>query len=47
LVGDIGEAKTAAQGNYCGCYQSLADFAEEMTESSVEISDNLVDLDRR
>lgn len=39
--GDIGEAKTAAQDNYCGCYKSLADFAEEMTESSTEIPENL------
>lgn len=38
---DLEDAKTAAQDNYCGCYQSLADFAEEMTESSTEIPENL------
>ncbi len=39
--GDIDEAKTAAEDNYSGCYKSLADFAEEMTEGTIQIPDNL------
>jgi len=39
--GNIEEARTAAEDNYCGCYKSLADFAEEMTEGTTQIPDNL------
>ena len=39
--GDLEEAKTAAEENYCGCYKSLADFAEELTEDTTQIPENL------
>ncbi|MEZ5813830.1 MAG: antirestriction protein ArdA [Alphaproteobacteria bacterium] len=39
--GDLEEARTAAEENYCGCYKSLADFAEELTEESTQIPENL------
>jgi len=26
------EARKAADENYCGCYKSLADYAEELTD---------------
>ena len=39
--GDLGEARAAAEENYCGCYKSLADFAEELTEESTQIPENL------
>lgn len=39
--GDLEEAKTAAEENYCGCYKSLADFAEELTEDTAQIPENL------
>lgn len=39
--GDLEEAKTAAEENYCGCYKSLADFATELTEDTAQIPDSL------
>jgi antirestriction protein len=39
--GDLEEAQTAAEENYCGCYKSLADFAEELTEDTSQIPENL------
>jgi antirestriction protein len=45
----IDEAKQAAEENYCGCYASAADFAQELTEQSMEIPDSLaiyIDYDR-
>ncbi|WP_350283788.1 antirestriction protein ArdA [Nitrosomonas sp.] len=39
--GDLEEARTAAEENYCGCYPSLADFAEELTEDTTQIPANL------
>lgn len=39
--GDLEEAKAAAEENYCGCYKSLADFAEELTEDTAQIPENL------
>lgn len=39
--GDLGEARTAAEENYCGCYHSLADYAEELTEQTTHIPANL------
>jgi len=39
--GDLEEARTAAEENYCGCYRSLADFAEELTEQTTQIPANL------
>jgi len=38
---DIGEARKAAEDNYCGCYKSLADYAEELTEETSEIPEHL------
>jgi len=39
--GHLDDAKKAVEENYCGCYQSLADYAEELTEQSTEIPENL------
>lgn len=39
--GDMEEAKTAAEDNYCGCYKSLADYAQELTEETTQIPENL------
>lgn len=39
--GDIGEAKKAMEENYSGCYESLADYAQELTEQTGEIPENL------
>jgi antirestriction protein len=40
--GDVDEARTAAEDNYCGCYISVADFAQELIEETTEIPPNLV-----
>ena len=37
----IDEARTAIEENYAGCYESIADFAEELTEDSVQIPESL------
>lgn len=37
----IDEARTAIDENYVGCYDSVADFAEELTEDSVQIPESL------
>ena len=39
--GDLDEARTAAEENYSGCYKSLADYAQELTEEITQIPDNL------
>lgn len=39
--GDLEEARTAAEENYCGYYPSLADFAQELTEETTQIPDSL------
>ena len=39
--GDLEETKTAAEENYCGCYRSLADYAQELTEETTQIPENL------
>ena len=39
--GDLEEAKAAAEEDYCGCYQSLADYAQELTEETTQIPKNL------
>lgn len=47
--GDLDEARKAIEENYCGCYKSLADYAEELTEQSTAIPENLkyyIDYDR-
>ena len=33
--------RTIAEENYCGYYKSLADFAEELTEETTQIPENL------
>jgi len=40
--GDLEEARTAAEENYCGCYTSLADYAEELTKQTTQIPANLI-----
>ncbi len=39
--GDLEEARTAAEENYCGCYKSLADYAQELTEDTTQIPESL------
>ena len=38
---DIEEARKVAEENYCGCYKSLADYAEELTEQTSQIPEHL------
>ena len=38
---DKDEAEKALEENYAGCYKSVADFAEELTEDSVQIPESL------
>ncbi len=38
---DLAEAKAVAEDNYCGCYKSLADYAEELTEQTTQIPEQL------
>lgn len=40
-VGDLDEARKMAEENYCGCYASLADYAQELTEETTTIPDHL------
>ena len=40
-VGDLDEARRMAEENYCGCYASLADYAQELTEETTTIPDHL------
>lgn len=35
------EARKAAEEDYCGCYESLADYAQEITEETTEIPESL------
>ena len=37
----IDEARSAAEDDYCGCYGSVADYAQELTEETTEIPKNL------
>lgn len=37
----IEEAKKALEESYAGCHESVADFAEELTTDTTEISENL------
>lgn len=39
--GDLGDARTALEEQYSGCYKSLADFAEEITTDTTQIPENL------
>lgn len=38
---DLEEAREMAENNYCGCYASLADYAQELTEETSEIPSHL------
>lgn len=37
----IEEAKTALEDNYCGEYESVSDYAEQLTQETILIPDNL------
>ncbi|SEP93211.1 antirestriction protein ArdA [Nitrosomonas ureae] len=39
--GNLEDARIAAEENYCGCYKSLADYAQELTEETTQIPENL------
>ena len=39
--GDLEDAKKAIEENYSGCYKSLAEYAEELTEQTAEVPENL------
>jgi len=39
--GDLDKAKTDIDENYSGCYKSLADYAQELTEETTQIRDSL------
>ncbi len=39
--GDLEEAQAALNDRYAGCYPSLADFAQELTEATTTIPQNL------
>ncbi len=39
--GELDDARKAAEENYSGCYTSLADYAEELTEDTSQIPENL------
>lgn len=46
---NLEEARLAIEEAYAGCYESLADYAEELTEQTTEIPDSLsyyIDYDR-
>ena len=38
---DLEEAKTTAEDNYAGCYKSLADYAQDLTEQTSDIPQHL------
>lgn len=38
---DLDDAKKAIEENYSGCYSSLADYAQELTEDTSQIPENL------
>lgn len=38
---DLGDAEKALEDHYSGCYKSLADYAEELTEQTSKIPENL------
>lgn len=47
--GDIEQARKAADEDYCGCYRSLADYAQELTEETTTIPEALtyyIDYDK-
>lgn len=38
---DLEQARKAAEDDYCGCYSSLADYAQELTEETTSIPQHL------
>ena len=38
---DLDDARKAIEENYSGCYKSLADYAEQLTEDTSQIPENL------
>lgn len=38
---DLEQARKAAEEDYCGCYTSLADYAQELTEQTTNIPQHL------
>ena len=38
---DIEEARKAIEENYCGCHESVADYAQELTEDTGNIPSHL------
>ncbi len=41
FCGDIHEAQKAIDENYCGCFESLADYARQLTEDTTQIPSHL------
>lgn len=41
FCGDVREARSALEGNYCGKFRDLAEFAQQRTEETTCIPDNL------
>jgi len=39
---DLDDARKALEENYCGCYSSIADYAEELTTDASEVPRHLV-----
>lgn len=39
---DLDEARNALKENYVGCYKSLADYAQQLTEDTCQIPDQIV-----
>ena len=39
--GSLDDARKAVEDNYSGCYKSLADYAEELTDNTADIPENL------
>jgi len=39
--GSLDDAKKAVDDNYSGCYKSLADYAEELTDNTAEVPEHL------
>jgi len=46
---NIDEARTATEDSYAGCYASLEDYAQELTEETSEVPEHLqyyIDYDK-
>ncbi len=40
-IRNLEQARKAAEEDYCGCYSSLADYAQELTEETTSIPQHL------